>query len=632
MEASYDELQATYDALLLGFEKQKVVLDDAVAHICDLEVENEDLKVAFHDISESNPRSPITEYVTPRIVQSPTSKQEERVMPETPLQQDRGLRPPKTHSMSTSAQQKSQSPGRRPAKDLHFPQARKDLASSTFHASEESIGRTNQSSASLNRPHSVWSDEDEDERLERQMLNSPRLSVLSESGFSSIYGSPKEDTQHTHMPEKMQLSDTLAKPSEKSPLQHSPRNEREARVNKWIEDKARPSTPPAQASMAQVNERFTSIGEVLQKVPSASHSQESEKIYREERKNMSPRRIAGNGSHATTSPTKTRNRQKRSHSSSMNRSNLGGKLPPTPDTMSTATIGANSSTQSIITEKSLVDQGRSLHKAFTSVASHNRPITSDTELSQNPTHDDGLFFDSDAVETDDELQSIEVEQSENDHWRANSSANAASPFLGGSMHTDRMIGASRKPRPSITSRTSDMMFNGEGFALVQPTRTISYPAPSSERHDRQFSPTSQRSSGVSERTAIPSPQLANRLKDLGESPRKARFEESQVHSPIKSGISKHSPDSDGLANSNSQGTPNTQRSVTSRLRLFRRSNSHNPSAVLQNTDIASPSKPKNIRSNSFVRNQERPSISGSNVQGKKKTLRPAKSAFLWLGV
>ena len=623
VETSLEELHAMYETLLLDYEKQQLVLDDAVAHICDLEVENEDLQAAVEDQRTSVwelERSGRRQSKQTSISTQPSWKQS---LPETPDMN--GMKLGRAHPRNLrNLSGNSPSTARNSSNGATLRADQKGPGSENFTASAESLKEENPSTSSLDRPQSLLSDEEDDDYPERHFLNSPRLSILSESGFSSIYGGIKEENSTPGPAVASNLSSTTSKRSEASRSQWSMR--REARIDEWMQEDPRPSTPPQQTLNSKPSDHFTSIGSMLQKIQSAPDSSQPEHPRHKERHARSPTKGKKiDARQEPISPPKPLAIQKRSYSSSMARSNLGGRLPPTPDTMSTATIGGNSSSQSIITERSLADQTHPPSKTFSAMVSYGRPGTSDTIDSQGTTGPVDSHSGSEMLEPGDEAQSTRVEQSDNGIRLTDLGVTNASPFLGGSIHPDRMFGTDAKTKASKSPGTTDLMFNGEGYALVQPPRTILYPSQQNAQRDlSKMSPTGHKTSGLGEKTAPLSPSKQASSRENVMTPTKLGLKDGSVLSPTRSVGFSNPPEQLDSYRSATEQELISQRAAPGRLRLFRRSNSHNSSAIAQNAETTLPVKRKEGRSNSSTRAQRRPSTSESNSHGKKMSTRATK--------
>lgn len=345
----------------------------------------------------------------------------------------------------------------------------------------------NSSLVSLPRPGSLFGRDEyqDDGDPDTYTLNSPRLSMLSESSFRSVYGNPK-DLELTPGNALEDIGLQSSPPAEGSSPTQIP-TQREVRLHKWIDERNKSSTP----NQPTPRSGFSSIGEVLQKVPSGPQ---------DEQYNQSPTL-----KHCDMHPPK-HSRQGLDRLAQLPSS--GGRvfghdmLPPTPDTMSTTNRDANSSTYSVITEKSLLDGKPYPLEPFSTLFTESQSYLNGMSDAFKPNN--ALAFDADAdladlVNSDDELDSVQVEQSESvdlgDHQGSPQEPN----FLGGSSSAMQSNGLHPPTRPSLTAYGTNMIFNGEGYYdSVNNFRAMSYPSPTALDRGQsvQFSPTSTVKSGV----------------------------------------------------------------------------------------------------------------------------------------
>ena len=573
LETDNQELQSINEDLLLELEKRDVAVQEAVNLICELEAKIEEMGEAdsyFKQRSrtpepgkrDSAPASPSStksksnDFGTPPQITGPNTDLEGQARA--------GESPPRIGSLSPTSSNSAR----------RVPSFLRDTKKSTnvlrsLYVSDGKQTQNNLSSHSLARPGSMISGEDEDEDyIDRQLLNSPRLSVLSESGFSSIYGSPKERS----LSPAQNLNTHVSQQSPKD--NQSPRNDqREERLQDWLEESNRPSTPPRQKSRVGLNDQFSSIDQVLEKTPGNPNGQQPENTQRGE-----PKR------HQERTPEKhvrkgNRERQRRPSSPAFGGPMFGGGvLPPTPDTMSTGTVAASSSTPSIVTEKSLLDGTPYPAKAFSALMPTGRPSTSDSSLTSN--FGTALVYN----------------QGRNSPHAP--SSESRSPKL-----------EQRPVRPSLTTSVTDSMFNADHCSPAQASRTFSYPSPArrTRRGSSQLSPVSSKSSNPpSERTATLSPRNHTRTSSATATPRKRSPRNTQQGTPTAtrdnstprpmSTETQREASLDGTRASSLRSkmakislTPSqsTQRSIASRL--FRRSNSQTVQKSSQPT--GSPAKP-----------------------------------------
>ena len=459
LEADNQELQSINEELLLELEKRDVAIQEAVSLICELEAKNEDLQMAvvrmdFTQPSSTSDAEPVKEGTG--IVASHlstitgTGHNGPSHLSDTDVQTD--TQAPSEHSLS--APDTLSPPKARSARRV--PNFIRETKKSTNVLRSMYSNDGNASFVSVARPGSLFSGDDDDDYMDRQM-NSPRLSILSESGFSSIYGGRK-DQNLGEMEDKGEVPEpSLPKMASDSPQRDT---QRESRLHKWLDDRNLPRTPSPKPT---INDKISSISEVLQ----GQNSAETTSATQHPHEQRTPKKR----------PTKqARSPEKRSATPSFGGPIFGSAvLPPTPDTMSTATFDANSSTPSIITEKSLLDGIAYPAKGYSALRPDIRPDTSDsTNGSASP-------------------------GSQRDNTRQDMSArNEARGVSGPETPT----------RPSLMTYGTDT-FNGGSLSPTQASRTLSYPSPTSRarRLSDQRSPTSYRGSdSSSEKTVNQSPK------------------------------------------------------------------------------------------------------------------------------
>lgn len=455
LEADNEELQSINEELLLELEKRDVAIQEAVGLICELEAKNEELQMAVvrMDFTQSSSTS------NPEPVQEGNGNMASSLstisgmglsgpsrIPDSGLQTDPQV--PPEHSLSppdTLSPPKARSARR-------VPSFMQDTRKSTNVLRSMYTNDGNASFVSLARPVSIFSGDDDDDYMDRQMTNSPRLSILSESGFSSVYGGHKSQILGETEDKGEVAEPSLPKMPSNPPQRDS---QRESRLHKWLDERNMPRTPSPKAI---ANDKISSISEILGEAPTSSRDQDSAET-----------RSTGQHPREQRTPEKRQTKQARSPEKRLAPPSFGGPifgaavLPPTPDTMSTATMDANSSTPSIITEKSLLDGTPYPAKGYSAMISDIRPHTSDsTNGSASP-------------------------RSLKDAARQDMSARSDARGISGS---------DAPTRPSLTTYGTDT-FNGESFSPTQASRTLSYPSPTgrARRLSDQRSPTSYRGSG-----------------------------------------------------------------------------------------------------------------------------------------
>ena len=313
----------------------------------------------------------------------------------------------------------------------------------------------NPSFVSLGRPLSILSGDDDDDRIDRQMSNSPQLSILSESGFESIYGGRKDQTSDETDGEDNAVEAHLPTLPSNPPQRNA---QSQLRLRRWLDEKNMTRTPSPKGT---ADDRVSSIGEVLSQAPTPSQDRNATavKVPDYPREQRTPEKRQGKPS---------RNYEKRSSSPSFAGPIFGAAvLPPTPDTMSTATLNANSSTASIITEKSLLDYPTKAHSAL--------------------------------------LLDTRPQSSQSGHG---SLRDTARPSMSAQSHTRGISESDAARRPSLTMSGAHAC-SGGSLSNTQASRNLSYPSPTSRarRMSGQRSPQSYRGSDSnSEKTVNQSPQ------------------------------------------------------------------------------------------------------------------------------
>ena len=467
LEADNQELQSINEELLLELEKRDVAIQEAVGLILELEVKNEELQMAvvkmdFTQSSSTSDPEPVKDGhgfmdSSPSTISGmgPSGLSREN---DNGLQTD--LQAPSEHSLSAPD---TLSPPK-PRSARRVPNFIRETKKSTNVLRSMYSSDGNASFVSLARPGSLFSGGDDDDYMDRQMTNSPRLSILSESGFSSIYGGRK-DQMFGEINDKGEDAEPSLPQTPSDPLQRD--NQRESRLHKWLDERNMARTPSPKTT---AHDKISSIDKVLSEAPNSAQD-----------RNYADTIPAGQSPHEQRTPEKRQAKQARSPGKRSSSPSFGGPifgaavLPPTPDTMSTATLDANSSTPSIITEKSLLDGTSYPAKGYSALIPDARPHTSDsTNRSASP-------------------------GSLKDMVRQDMSARSGARGKPGS---------DAPTRPSLTTYGT-YTYCGESLSPTQASRTLSYPSPTSgaRRLSDQRSPTSYRGSdSTSEKTVNQSPE------------------------------------------------------------------------------------------------------------------------------
>ena len=481
LEHDNKELQAINEDLLLELEKRDVAVREAVGLICDLEARLEEAGGHQRPSTATTGLEslPSTEAVAPS---EKNLSQADTALPTTPptarILDYRKDSPAARTPVDRLAPGLEKRPSRTPSFLRENKKSTRALRS--LYSSDGYSTPGNPSVFSLPRPVSTFSADEQkpDPDPDGFMLNSPRLSMLSESSFLSVYGNAKgSDLISAKKKERRPYDESSSEDERPLPAskQHNPN------IHKWINESKR--TPPKRPfARERRGDRFSSIDEVVDDVPN-----ETQPIPRA--RQMSPR----SSSH-----------QKREESINFQPlPPLGGSmfghevLPPTPDTMSTSNKETHSAAPSIITEKSLMDGTPFEVNNQIAFPPEERPQTA--ESSGDPSKlDPSPVLDEDTVmKSEGEYESTQVAQSDAGTIGIPPVPHQASKFMNGSLHAKRPVGA-MPMRPLLASYATDMMFNGEGYELLQPARTMSYPSPAENKHRRsvQFPPAGHEASEI----------------------------------------------------------------------------------------------------------------------------------------
>ena len=482
LEADNQELQSINEEMLLELEKRDVAIQEAVSLICELEAKNEELQTAvvkmdFTQSSSTSDPEPVKDGNGIMDSSLSTTSGVGRSAPfheiDNGLQTD--LQAPSEHSLS--APDTLSPPKARSARRV--PNFIRETKRSTNVLRSMYSNDGNASFVSLARPGSLFSGDDDDDYIDRQMTNSPRLSILSESGFSSIYGGRK-DQMFAENDDKCEDAEPSLPQTPSIPPQRD--TQRESRLHKWLDERNMARTPSPKAT---AHDKISSIDRVLSEAPISTqngNSAEAAPKGKLPREHRTPEKRQAK---------QTRSPGKRSASPSFGEPIFGAAvLPPTPDTMS----NANSSTPSIITEKSLLDgtsypgKDRSASPSSLKDAVRQDIISARSDLRGIP---------GPAAPTRPSLTSYATHLED----AVRQDISARSDLRG-------IPGSAAPTRPSLTSYATHTN-NGESLSPTQASRNLSYPSPTSRarRTSDQRSPNSYRSSDSnSEKTLNQSPQ------------------------------------------------------------------------------------------------------------------------------
>ena len=500
LEAEHAEVQKLNENLVRELELRDIAVKEAVAIICELEAKIEDAELQRHFVYNH----PLEANGVQNHTESPSHNAGGALGIQVPFQSQNSedqISPLQRPSWSESHhKQGAESVGRTPS----FLRDKKP-STSALRSIYQSEG--NPSYMSLNRAGSPIRSNDPDS----QALNSPRLSMLSESSLPSIY-------------------DKFSRPFGISEDSEAALTNYEAPSGFTVDesDKAKERTPTksslhqpdfvvdhnlGQSSRGRVKPRrdtsFDSVSDQSFKDRLEHLSADQGSDTPSSRDRETSRWLDQSMSGDETSPLQHRIRRQRPSRSSRKSSDpardgkfssisevldeteghklekipplpsLGGPgfsgpniLPPTPDTMSTQKE-ANSSTQSIITEKSLGDKARFPARKVSAMIPDDRPHTAGTLDTE---------FEKYVDEYDEERRSMQAPQSEAHTDAFVKESVQTLPFMTGGSSPKAIQSISRTPvRPSLKSYATNIMFDGEGFDDVQPSRGMSYPSPKESR-------------------------------------------------------------------------------------------------------------------------------------------------------
>ncbi|KAI4108076.1 MAG: hypothetical protein LQ339_002348 [Xanthoria mediterranea] len=479
VEIHNDELRQLNDDLLLELEKRDAAVGEAVTLICELEA-----KVVRLENEQQHNRRPVTP-IENHYANTKTLDINQLLAPTSTA------RPPssiKSSEANFAARQNcviSLGRERQHEEDrlLHSPSFLSDDKPSTsalrglfLSHDKDSIahgfGPKKPSLLSLSRVGSPFSQDDFPDTLDEDAfsLNPRRLSLLSESSFVSFHGQKKEKITTSGVP--------------KGTLNASPPNgdasavgklSQEGKVQQWIEHRDHPATPSRPSTNHARPDEFSSIGAMLR----SDRPSDKEVPHP-----TSPKRSRGR-----PQPQNLQQPGKADKKSSFAAPIFGpDALPPTPGTMSSATLGGRSSNHSIIAEKSLNNGVPRPTTGHNSDASHGRSLGSNDELQSTqddhvkaefpPTFDNDTDFD--GLDEDKHPAYRNMFMQPNHHLNGNP---RATPLMGKSTKASQVLGANGSRRPRLNNHITNPMFNGEGFETTRHSRTISYPSPGRRHQD-----------------------------------------------------------------------------------------------------------------------------------------------------
>ncbi|KAI9756465.1 MAG: hypothetical protein M1815_003563 [Lichina confinis] len=367
LEADNAELQDVNEQLLHELEKRDTVIEEAVGMICALEGKIESLKSSTaapasprpsaHKTSSSGwtPTSPSSSSLSASMAgQRAVAGLESDIRAgivrslgktgralDTVADEPVSRRPPPARSQSYLA---SKGRGSTALRSLFAAGERERQPSSRSRAP------SNSDTALTADSMTGGSDDDDDEEVP-EMPDSPRLSVLSESSFLSVYGGRILSDRESHQSDAAAVEDEdeplgplLPKPT---PLETWEDRPISSRIESWMSERPRRALPIAQASTATSRQKqLGSSGDELDdERPTSGRNAKVVRDPAEQRALLPP-----------TAAWPSRKRQRQFDPPSLHGPIFaGGTLPPTPDTLSTVDMDSVNTSSSNVTAKGVSD-------------------------------------------------------------------------------------------------------------------------------------------------------------------------------------------------------------------------------------------------------------------------------------
>ena len=478
------EQQSINEDLLREMQDRESALEEAVALICEHESTLEGQQAKMNDLetemgrllddglARTRPgsgqgRHPSIQSV-PKRPESTSSHPEQPRTPPPPteqLQSDLPTSVPARKRGSMLPPSRPTAPVHSDAPGLHHrahflqkdnPQTR---ALRSMYSMDGTILKSTHSLASIQRANSRRKSHvrQGSEETDNATVPSPRFSEFSEGDFESIYGARKTKLEGKPLVEKKSSvkQEHSVQPAGRLSRSYS---SQDAGIGEWIQDTRRSTSARRRQSPVQGQDKaFGSIGTVINK-------------------HTSPQKPAPTPSRRLHQPPPIFSQSTMAQNSRPPESFAGptfgtGKLPPTPDTMSTSHRGTNRSNPSIVTERS----------------SHSKPSFSDfiegIHHSAQKHRGDGLLHDypTDHVDDDPYLQELGIAPRPPLHQSSDSSL------------PTKVSNRDASTRPRLSTTTT-----GRSPAA---SRTISYTASDSTARRRS---TLEYTTGSPEKTLLPS--------------------------------------------------------------------------------------------------------------------------------
>jgi hypothetical protein len=447
LESENSELQDINEQLLEELEKRDRAVQEAVGIICDLEEKVEVLEDAmdFHKPPSIHPGVEAPHEVSSTLT-------EEESTPKTPIQQASRLdlsRVPSTRLIDVASPSKLKTPSRTPS-FLTSDNGGSAGALRSLYLAGEGDGKllfptlTKRKSGLNKEVFLPGSPEPGDG------LDSPRLSVLSEADFMSVYGDTTRLDLDIVTPSKGMPN--IDESHEKDEMEESNERERKKtraeRLQKWMDDRASPSKPSAAPSPVPASAgRFLSIGDVL-------HNRES--ANQESSRSILP-------------PESVQKKKQKENYTTPASPILGGPIfggQESEGLGATALAINNSSTSSIVAERSLLDGTPAAIRSHEALRPTERPRSAGEDIIRSSRDAfRGYETDYDSEESELEGRSLLVESGDYDDSEHQINVGQL-PMLGSlSPSAMKMLGNATPSKSQLRERGfgGDMMFNGEGI-------------------------------------------------------------------------------------------------------------------------------------------------------------------------
>ncbi|KAI9761465.1 MAG: DNA replication protein [Chaenotheca gracillima] len=525
LESANADLQEVNEQLLQELEKRDRAVEEAIGIICDLEARIETLQGGPADDGSGSPQLQESASSPQKAGNPPSSPPNisEDMPPSTPRSRQRSLdRKSKPKLLKTSSSRlidlsTPQSGRARTPSFLRSEKGSYNALRSVYLASES--GSKNFSSTSLGRREDAvrgsMSYENADHMPEG--LDSPRLSVLSESSFLSVYGNMRRLDLNDYDVKPAADSEDLAETTKAEEREHQPNRSTTEKVQRWVDDgddeqstcqgSRRGDAWNSSATLAQEYQSNDGDDTNEQEAFSPRRDLEmdlwvedaSKQWHRRPHRTSHSMRVIqnmpGSGDHdvaikgplytpltdsrspkvSRRSPRRVRSahfeyKQGRIEDNSKGSSFMQGPifgdglLPPTPDTLSTVDLQRLNLTTQLDEEPSLLDGTPAPARTFPSL------------MPQEPSKDSRCVSSysfanrSDSPNTlgDDpcshrDASSVHAINSETESWDAQSDMPGVPVFAAPSPSTQRLL---RKKYPHSSYQhgfSGDMMFNGEGI-------------------------------------------------------------------------------------------------------------------------------------------------------------------------